>query len=120
MGIEQVPPPPIVFGQVQVSMPGRPCLRCNGFITDASLAKEANNYGHKTKRPQVIWSNGVLASTAIGIAMEMITCWTKNPEQNYYLSYEGNSHLLTDHLRKEYLPNGCIHYPVNESGQVGW
>ena len=93
MGIAQGKEETIMYGQVQVSAPGQPCFTCNGFLTEESLAIEANNYGQKTKRPQVVWSNGVLASTAIGIFIEMLTGWTGRKPKNYYLSYEGHEHI---------------------------
>lgn len=118
MGINQEHEGSIMFGQVQVSIPGRACLRCNGFITEKNLEKEANNYGQKTMRPQVVWSNGVLASTAIGVLVEMITNWTGKSPENYYLSYEGHEHTIKDHLAKKYLPKDCVHFPIAESGPL--
>lgn len=120
MGINQDKQETIMYGQIQVSTPGKPCLICNGFLTEESLAKEANNYGQKTKRPQVVWSNGVLASTAIGVLMEIITNWSGNNPNNYYLSYEGHLHVLSDHIRKKFLPKNCPHFPIKESGPISY
>ena len=118
MGIVTEFIPYAMFGQVQLSVPGYSCLKCNGFITDESLKVEANNYGQKTKRPQVIWPNGVLASTAVGIAINLITNWTANENETDYLSYDGNSHHLNDHIFKDYRPKTCNHYPISESGPL--
>ena len=60
--------PPGMGGQVILSMPGFPCMFCMGFLTEEKLGREANNYGAAGGRPQVVWANGVLASTAVGLA----------------------------------------------------
>lgn len=118
MGIETVQQPYAMFGQVQHSVPGYPCLLCNGFITEETLKKEANNYGQKTKRPQVVWPNGILASSAIAIAIDLITNWTGTSNTPDYLSYNGNDHSIVDHLMKSYRPSVCSHYPLLESGPI--
>jgi molybdopterin/thiamine biosynthesis adenylyltransferase len=118
MGVETTVRPYAMFGQVQLSTPGHPCLRCNGFITEDSLKREANNYGQKTKRPQVVWSNGVLASTAVGIAMDMLFNWSGDRPSSDYLSYNGNDHTLTDHLMKTYRTNSCKHFILSDAGPL--
>src|SRR6266849_8531402 len=50
-------------GQVIMSSPDGPCMRCMGFLTGEKLAAEAALYGNAGARPQVVWHNGVLAST---------------------------------------------------------
>lgn len=55
--------PPVIGGQVILSSPGGLCMRCMGFLTDEKLAQEAARYGDAGGRPQVIWPNGILAST---------------------------------------------------------
>jgi len=64
-----------ISGQVIVSMPGRACMRCLGFLTDALLTAEAQRYGAAGGKPQVVWPNGVLASAAVGKFMSMILPW---------------------------------------------
>jgi molybdopterin/thiamine biosynthesis adenylyltransferase len=118
MGVETSSRPYAMFGQVQLSAPGHSCLRCNGFLTEDSLKKEANNYGQKTKRPQVVWPNGVLASTAVGIAMDMLFNWSESRMRTDYLSYNGNDHSINDHLMKEYRKILCEHFPIREAGPV--
>ena len=39
----------LVSGQVILSTPGAPCLRCCGFITDDRLKQEANRYGARRR-----------------------------------------------------------------------
>ncbi|MGE3702872.1 MAG: ThiF family adenylyltransferase, partial [Hyphomicrobiaceae bacterium] len=45
----------LVSGQVILSTPGHPCLRCCGLITDERLTEEARRYGAAGGRPQVVW-----------------------------------------------------------------
>ena len=82
--------PPAMTGQVILSMPGGPCMWCMNFLTEEKLGREANNYGAAGGRPQVVWSNGVLASTAVGLAVEVLTNWTRSPRNAVFLSYRGN------------------------------
>lgn len=113
------PEPPNMFGQVQLSIPGEECLICRGFLSEANLAKEANEYGNAGNRPQVVWANGILASSAIGVLIDFITGWTQNRDKKVYLSYKGNKGHVTDHIKLSYgLPKSCSHYPVANSGPV--
>jgi molybdopterin/thiamine biosynthesis adenylyltransferase len=120
MGVETAFRPYSMFGQVQLSTPGYSCFTCNGFITEESLAKEANNYGQKTKRPQVVWPNGVLASTAVGVLMQMITNWTLVDNNPAYLSYDGNLNIINNHLNESHRPKCCKHFPIDETGPLSW
>ena len=52
----------LISGQVIRSMPGSACMRCLGFITPHKLEVEAKKYGDAGNNPQVVWSNGLLAS----------------------------------------------------------
>jgi len=49
-----------------MTLPGRPCMRCLGFLTQQCLEREENNYGDADINPQVVWTNGTLASLAVG------------------------------------------------------
>ncbi len=118
MGIATDSIPYSMFGQVQLSAPGHQCLTCNGFITPENLKREANNYGQKTRRPQVVWPNAILASTAVGIAIDLITDWTSVARSPEYLSYCGNDHSISDHIMKTYRTDKCLHYPISESGPL--
>jgi molybdopterin-synthase adenylyltransferase len=71
-----------ISGQVILSMPGSHCMRCMGFITDARLEQEARRYGA---------AGGLLASTAVGLAIGLVTPWSDlNPSA--YLEYDGDTH----------------------------
>lgn len=107
----------LVTGQVILSMPGEPCLRCCGLITDERLAQEAQRYGAAGSRPQVVWSNGALASTAVAIVTQILTPWFKNPPAFVFLDYDGNKGSITQNKRMAMLKDcGCTHHPLDETG----
>jgi hypothetical protein len=104
-------------GQVILSMPGCPCMTCLGFLNERTHTREAAAYGAAGPQPQVIWANGVLASSAVGIAVDLITDWSRSLRQTVYLSYRGNDGTLTPHARLPFIPAGpCPHYPFSECG----
>lgn len=109
--------PPSLTGQVIASLPGGPCMKCLGFLTEKKLQKEAEKYGAAGHNPQVVWANGVVASKAVGFAVNLLTGWTKFlPE--VYLSYEGNLGYIAPHVRLKYTDNVCNHYPADRVGKV--
>jgi len=83
-----------ITGQVALSMPGEVCLRCMNVLRDDLLAEEAEQYGAAGARPQVVWSNGVLAATAVGMMMQVATPWQKSSRPPCLLEYDGNSHEI--------------------------
>ena len=108
---------PRMGGQVILSMPGSPCMTCLGFLNEASLAREAARYGDAGPHPQVVWPNGVLASTAVGIAVDLLTDWTRSLRGPVYLLYNGNDGTVTKHPRLIYYPGGeCPHFPASQAG----
>lgn len=109
--------PPRMAGQVILSVSGGPCMFCLGFLNDARLAQEAALYGAAGGRPQVVWPNGVLASTAVGVAVDVLTGWTRTDHRTVYLSYDGNTGLVTPHVRLRYLDvEPCPHYSLEAAG----
>jgi len=50
----------LISGQVILSTPGSPCLRCCGLITDDRLKEEAGKYGAAGSRPR--WSGRTACS----------------------------------------------------------
>jgi molybdopterin/thiamine biosynthesis adenylyltransferase len=107
-----------IGGQVAVSIPGLPCLRCMGIITDQSLEEEARQYGAAGSRPQVIWPNGVLASTAIGMFVKLITPWEKEIKFPILLEYHGDAQTLLPSSKLQHLENVfCTHF--TELTQIG-
>lgn len=110
--------PPSMSGQVILSMPGGPCMTCLGYLNPVALAREANRYGDAGVRPQVVWANGVLASAAVGIVVDLITGWTGAPPP-IYLEYDGNLQTLVVPQRLAYVKKPCPHFPPTESDTIG-
>lgn len=109
--------PPRMAGQIILSMPGGPCMFCLGFLNEQVLAHEGERYGDAGPRPQVVWPNGVLASTAVGIAVDLLTDWTKSLRSVVYLEYDGNRNTVKPHPRLQYIQTtACSHYPANQVG----
>lgn len=105
----------VVSGQVARSMPGDVCLQCMGIITDDDVAKEA--YGVAGGRPQVVWPNGLLASAAVGLLVEMVTPWFNSDRHSEFLTYDGNSPSLTRHAWMNAASHrSCSHYPTDDVG----
>lgn len=103
-------------GQVILSMPGMACMSCYGFLTEEKLAKEAAKYGNVGGKPQVVWPNGVLASTAVGIFVDLVTGWTGSRD-GVYLSYDGNNGKIVDHIRKQFTSEKCDHFLIENTGK---
>ncbi len=109
--------PPRMAGQVLLSMPGGPCMFCLEFLNERVLAREGERYGDAGQRPQVVWPNGVLASTAVGIAVDLLTDWTRSMRGVVYLEYDGNKGTIKPDMRLEYLEDrSCPHYPADRVG----
>lgn len=107
----------LVSGQVILSSPGGPCLRCCGLVTDERLKEEANRYGAAGGQPQVVWPNGVLASAATGLVTQLLTPWYPHPPSFVYLEYDGNRGTLSRSQRMKTLKDQpCRHHPSDETG----
>ena len=92
-------------------------MRCIDFINEETLGREAGQYGSAGGRPQVVWSNGVLASSAIGLAMDLICGWTGLNRTHEYLVYDGNYGTLTQSktIQGKHFAS-CPHFPLGEMG----
>jgi hypothetical protein len=108
--------PPVIGGQVILSSPGDPCMRCLGFLTEEKLAREAELYGNAGPRPQVVWPNGVLASTAVGLAVDLVTGWTRWRRSCAYLTYDGNQATVKESVMLRGIKAACCHFPVSDVG----
>ena len=110
---------PFIGGQVILSSPGELCMRCMGFLTDEKLAAEAGLYGSAGSRPQVVWPNGVLASTAVGLAVNIVTGWTRRSLSNAYLVYDGNQATISESITLTNLKiTKCTHFLDTDIGDL--
>lgn len=112
---------PRMAGQVILSMPGGPCMSCIDYLNEETLAQEAALYGDVGGLPQVVWANGILASAAVGIGIDVLTGWSGQVDPIVYLSFDGNASTLTLHRQLRFVDDGsCIHYPLEQAGPVRW
>lgn len=110
-----------IGGQVITSLPGEPCMRCMGFITEERIAREAERYGDAGDRPQVVWPNGILASTAVGIGVSLLTPWYTLSILMQFIEYDGNRHVLQPSSVLSIVKGGeCPHYPADAVGDPFW
>jgi hypothetical protein len=106
-----------VAGQVAISLPAQPCLWCMGLLTTELLELEAQKYGQAGGRPQVIWPNGVLASTAVGIFVNLVTPWHDELSLPILLEYDGDAHTAAASNKVPILKQmSCKHYPAADVG----
>lgn len=122
MDVHQVGDDYCIAGQVILSSPGELCLRCMGFITDEVLKREAERYGAAGGKPQVVWPNGVLASVAMGLFMQLVTPWNNNPVTTAYLEYDGDHHTLQECPRLTFVRGRiCPHFTaLDDLGDPFW
>jgi molybdopterin/thiamine biosynthesis adenylyltransferase len=100
-----------IGGQVALSMPGSPCLRCMGIIDDRALELEAQAYGAAGGQPQVIWPNGLLASLAVGFFVQLFTPWRKTSELPLLLEFDGDIQTVSPSNKLLYLEgHECPHF----------
>ncbi|MCC5611711.1 ThiF family adenylyltransferase [Nostoc sp. CHAB 5834] len=117
MDVHEAGPGFIVAGQVVLSVPGAPCLRCLGIVTDEALEIEGRNYGAAGGKPQVVWPNGVLASTAVGLFMQLLLPWNSPVTMGQCLEYDGNTHTIHPSDRMRILRSRpCPHRSVSDLG----
>ncbi len=108
----------LIAGQVVLTLPGGPCLRCMGVVTETALATEGRNYGVAGGKPQVVWPNGVLASTAVGLFTQLVSPWHDKPMTAAYLEYDGNKHTVVPSMRLAAIADRpCSHYNAHETGE---
>lgn len=106
-----------IYGQVILSMPGELCMKCMGFLTDKVLSEEAKNYGAAGDRPQVVWSNGLICSAAVGVVVDLLTDWSKTLRSPIYRTFRGSKLLLEDDKRLSCCQNiQCGHFLLNQIG----
>ena len=106
-----------IAGQMILSVPGGPCMRCLGFLTQDRLDREENTYGDAGINPQVVWTNGTLASVAVGAVVKLITPWFDDPREFEWLELDGNRQTITPSEQPEYVLRGpCSHFHARDLG----
>jgi len=106
-----------VAGQMIMRLPGGPCMRCIGFLTQERLIREENRYGDAGVNPQVVWTNGTLASLAVGAFVRLITPWAENSRDFDWLELDGNNQLVTRSRQPDYSTKGpCKHFSPDDLG----
>jgi hypothetical protein len=109
--------PPAMAGQIILSMPGDACMFCMGFLNEHNLKLEAQRYGAAGDHPQVIWANGILASTAVGVFVDLLTNWSGSLRERVHLVYRGNEGTIRPDNRLPHVPRSCPHYPLDQVGE---
>ncbi|MDE5442528.1 ThiF family adenylyltransferase [Bradyrhizobium sp. CSA207] len=101
-----------ISGQMIMTRPGRPCLRCLGFLNSQNLSQEENRYGDAGINPQVVWTNGTLASLAVGAFIRLIAPWSNFKDDFTWLELDGNNQTVTPSPRPAYepIPGLCPHH----------
>jgi molybdopterin-synthase adenylyltransferase len=101
-----------IAGQMIMTRPGGPCMRCLGFLTDGRLSREENRYGDAGVNPQVVWTNGTLASLAVGAFIKLVTPWFTATESFTWLELDGNAQTVLPSRQPEYTPRAkvCPHH----------
>lgn len=100
----------LIAGQVVLSLPDGPCLHCCGVLTEDRLREEAQRYGQAGSRPQVVWPNGILASTAVGMVVQLLSPWHRKDLAGAYLEYDGNKGTVVDSPRLKHVKMPCRHH----------
>lgn len=101
-----------VSGQMIMTRPDGPCMQCLGFITDRRLSEEENRYGDAGINPQVVWTNGNLASLAVGAFIKLVTPWFETRDKFSWLELDGNTQTVTPSQQPRYMPQfaSCPHH----------
>jgi hypothetical protein len=108
-----------IYGQVILSMPGKACMHCMGFLNERVLGLEAQKYGAAGGRPQVVWSNGILASAAVGAAVDLVTDWSRHSRDAILMRFIGSELSLTQDNRLPFPPDHvCRHFPLGQAGDA--
>jgi molybdopterin/thiamine biosynthesis adenylyltransferase len=107
-----------ISGQTVLSSPGGPCLWCLGILTEQRIALEARNYGKAGSRPQVVWANGVLASLAVGLFVQMVCPWHGAPKITACCEFDGNRHRVETNRLDNAEGLRCSHFQADELGDA--
>ncbi len=106
-----------VSGQMIMTLPHGPCMQCLGFLTSERLLEEENKYGDAGINPQVVWTNGTLASLAVGQFVRLLTPWFHGAQEYEWLELDGNLQHVTASSQPIYFPKGpCPHHRTEDLG----
>jgi len=105
-----------ISGQVVLSSPGGPCLWCLGVLNESRLEQEAGRYGMAGSRPQVVWPNGVLASLAVGLFVQLVCPWHGEPQLGACCEFDGNRHRVETNRFDYAAELQCTHFRSDELG----
>jgi hypothetical protein len=106
-----------VSGQMIRTSSDGPCMSCLGFLTDDRLSREEDDYGSAGINPQVVWTNGILASLAVGEFVKLLTPWFEEAQPYTWLELDGNSQLVTPSCQPDYtLKGACPHFSREDVG----
>jgi molybdopterin-synthase adenylyltransferase len=106
-----------VAGQMIMTLPGGPCMRCLGFLTQERLDQEENDYGDAGINPQVVWTNGTLASLAVGTFARLFVPWFDGARDFEWLELDGDNQLVSRSRQPEYAIKGpCTHFTSHDIG----
>lgn len=107
-----------ISGQAVLSSPGGLCLRCLGIVTDERIAREAETYGKAGSRPQVVWPNGLLASLAVGLFVQLVCPWHGKPQITACCEFDGNHHRVETNRLDHAGALQCGHFLSDELGDA--
>ncbi len=106
-----------VAGQMILTLPGGPCMRCLGFLKIQHLEREENEYADAGINPQVVWTNGTLASLAVGAFVRLMTPWFPSSHTFEWLELDGDNQCVSRSRQPDYMaPGPCRHFSNNELG----
>ena len=105
-----------IAGQMIMTRPGGPCMRCLGFLTTERLSREEDDYGDAGINPQVVWTNGTLASLAVGAFIKLVTPWFETKDAFTWLELDGNNQTVMPSQQPKYMPafSACPHHGGND------
>jgi hypothetical protein len=107
-----------IGGQTVLSSPGGPCLWCLGILTEERIKREAEQYGQAGLRPQVVWANGVLASLAVGLFVQLVCPWHGAPQASACCEFDGNRHRVETNRLDHLGAVRCRHFDVGDVGDT--
>jgi molybdopterin-synthase adenylyltransferase len=116
MDVHEAPGGYSISGQVVLSSPGGPCLWCLGILNEKRLTQEAGRYGEAGSRPQVVWPNGVLASLAVGLLVQLVCPWHGSPQLSACCEFDGNRHRVETNRLDTAADLRCAHFRGEELG----